>query len=174
MTAMSERSPHVKLAAEAIAAFVCEGQIIPVPKNLPLELAARAGAFVCIKANGMLRGCIGTIEPCRGNLAEEIIHNAISAATKDPRFRPVGDREIPHLEVSVDVLMPSEQVDDLSELDAKRYGVIVKCGRRRGLLLPDLDGVDTPEQQVRIAMSKAGISPDEAVDLFRFEVNRYE
>lgn len=142
---------------------------------LPAELlSTRAGAFVSIHENGALRGCIGTIEPTRRCLAEEIIGNAISASTRDPRFSPICPEELPLLEISVDVLGAPEDIASESELDVKRYGVIVTNGGRRGLLLPDLEGVDTVRQQVEIAKQKAGIRPTEPVSLQRFEVIRHE
>ena len=133
----------------------------------------RAGVFVSIKKFGELRGCIGTFEPTRANVAEEIINNAISSATQDPRFPPVNAAELPHLSYSVDILTKPEPVEDKSQLDPKRYGVIVESGGRKGLLLPDLEGVDTVEQQIDICRLKAGISPDEPIKLYRFEVRRY-
>ena len=122
----------------------------------------------------MLRGCIGTIKPVRSNLAEEIIENAISAGTEDPRFRPVSKEELAELDYSVDVLQEPEPVSSIEELDPKRYGVIVSKGFRRGLLLPNLDGVNTVEDQIRIALMKAGISEDEDYKLERFEVTRHQ
>ena len=126
-----------------------------------------------IHEHGQLRGCIGTIAPTRDCLAEEIIRNAISASTRDPRFRPIRKEELPFLEISVDVLGEAEDIESEAELDVKRYGVIVSKGMRRGLLLPDLGGVDTVEQQVAIAKQKAGISQSEKVTLQRFEVVRH-
>jgi AmmeMemoRadiSam system protein A len=134
----------------------------------------RAGVFVSLKKNGQLRGCIGTFEPCQENIASEIIHNAVAAGVNDPRFWPVELDEIPELDFSVDVLTPPEPVRSRDELDPKRYGVIVNNGRRTGLLLPDLDGVDTVDEQLSIACQKAGIAPDEPIHIFRFEVNRYD
>jgi AmmeMemoRadiSam system protein A len=133
----------------------------------------KAGVFVSIHEHHALRGCIGTFAPTTPNVATEIIANGIQAATRDPRFNPITKEELPDLEISVDVLSSPEPVDSLKELDAKRYGVIVKCGSRRGLLLPDLEGVDTPEQQIAICCSKGGISDREPVELFRFKVKRY-
>jgi len=133
----------------------------------------RAGTFVSLHKRGALRGCIGTFEPTCPNVAEEIIQNAISAATRDPRFPPVQDSELDDLEISVDVLSPPEPVESMAELDPERYGVIVESGWRRGLLLPDLEGVDTAEYQVEIARRKAGIGAHEPVQLYRFEVKRY-
>ena len=142
--------------------------------SLPEELLhTRAGAFVSLHEAGELRGCIGTILPVRKNLAQEIIENAVSAATRDPRFSPVRKAELPYLEISVDVLGEPEDIPDAGALDVRRYGVIVAKGRKRGLLLPDLPGVDTVEEQIRIAKKKAGIPEDEAVQLQRFEVVRH-
>lgn len=172
---MPERSPHVKLAVAAIEEYVNYRRTIGVPADTPEELKNTcAGAFVCMKLGGDLRGCIGTIEPVRHSLAEEIIDNAISAAARDPRFLPVASEELPLLEVSVDVLFPPEAIEGPEQLDPKRYGVIVESGSRRGLLLPDLEGVDTVEQQVDIARQKASIRRSEPVMLYRFEVRRYE
>ena len=123
--------------------------------------------------HGQLRGCIGTIAPVRKSLAEEVIRNGVAAATEDPRFAPVRPEELPHLEYSVDVLGEPEAVDNLEQLDPERYGVIVTRGHRRGLLLPDLEGVDTVFDQIAIAKQKAGIRPDEQVHLERFEVVRH-
>ena len=130
--------------------------------------------FVSLHKDGRLRGCIGTIEPVRGCIAEEIIENAISAATRDPRFPPVQENELDALEISVDVLSSPEKINSKDELDVKRYGVIVSKGRRRGLLLPNLDGVDTVDRQVAIALQKAGLSEWETgYGLERFEVVRH-
>jgi AmmeMemoRadiSam system protein A len=136
-------------------------------------LRERAGVFVSLHRDGRLRGCIGTIQATRKNIAEEIVENAISAATRDPRFSPVGPEELETLEISVDVLGDAEKIRSKDELDVKRYGVIVTKGERRGLLLPDLEGVDTPARQVAIARQKAGIRPEERVSLQRFEVVRH-
>ena len=136
-------------------------------------LKTRAGAFVSIHKHGKLRGCIGTIAPTADNVAQEIIHNAISAATKDPRFDPITEDELKWLEINVDVLGKPEKISSIKELDVKRYGVIVSSGYKRGLLLPDLDGVDTPEEQVAIAMKKGGIRESDHYTLERFEVVRH-
>lgn len=166
--------PWVRLAWDSVESYVCHRKVIGVPEGLPQELTnTRAGAFVSIHKQGRLRGCIGTIAPTRGSLAEEIIHNAISASTRDPRFDPIRPDELKLLEINVDVLGAPEDIASVSELDVKRYGVIVTRGGRRGLLLPDLDGVDTVQQQVEIARQKAGIGPGEPVSLQRFEVVRH-
>ena len=133
----------------------------------------RAGAFVSIHSHGRLRGCIGTIAPTTRCVAQEIIRNAVSASTQDPRFAPITEDELKWLEVSVDVLGEPEKIDSADQLDVKRYGVIVSCGSRRGLLLPDLDGVDTPAQQISIALQKGGIREHENYQLERFEVIRH-
>lgn len=172
---MSETSPHVTLALAAINAYVTKGQTIDIPKNTPNDLlSTSAGAFVCLKRDGDLRGCIGTIQPMRTCLAEEIIANAISAAVADPRFLPLEACELSDLECSVDVLCPPEKIESIADLDPKRYGVIVECGMKRGLLLPDLEGVDTVEEQVAIARRKAYINQTEPYELYRFEVLRYK
>jgi AmmeMemoRadiSam system protein A len=142
-------------------------------EDLAGEMTGKAGVFVSLKIGGCLRGCIGTFQPCEPNVATEVVRNAISAATCDPRFSPVRKDELDSLEYSVDVLTAPEQVRDMKDLDPKRYGVIVQAGRCRGLLLPDLEGVDTVEEQVGIAMQKAGIRPGTPVTLYRFEVKRH-
>lgn len=163
-----------RLARQSVESYVLRREIMDVPEGLPEELARRrAGAFVSIHKQGRLRGCIGTIAPTRANLAEEIIRNAVSAAADDPRFNPIRPDELKWLEISVDVLGEPEDIRSEDELDVKRYGVIVTRGRRRGLLLPDLDGVDTVERQVAIARQKAGIGPEEKVSLQRFTVVRH-
>ncbi|MCC6443531.1 MAG: AmmeMemoRadiSam system protein A [Armatimonadetes bacterium] len=170
----TESSPFVDLARRAIEHYVIHRRTLPAPNPLPPEMAGQAGAFVSLhKKDGMLRGCIGTIEPTQPNLAEEIIQNAISAAARDPRFPPVRPDEVADLSLSVDVLSPPEKAHSMDDLDPRRYGAIVRSGYRKGLLLPDLEGVDSPEAQVAICMDKAGISPNEPVELYRFEVKRY-
>ncbi|MDD2234785.1 MAG: AmmeMemoRadiSam system protein A [Desulfitobacteriaceae bacterium] len=168
-------SDYVKLARETVETFVKEKRKITMPPGISPELLnRRAGVFVSIKKNGRLRGCIGTISPVRKNIAEEIINNAISSGTEDPRFRPVSKEELADLIYSVDVLGEPEKISSLQELDINRYGVIVSSGLRRGLLLPDLEGVESPEQQVAIALQKAGIGNSEKYELERFEVIRYK
>jgi MEMO1 family protein len=165
--------PLVVLAKEAVELYVRTGAILRIPEHdLPTEFKQRAGVFVCLKTKGMLRGCIGTFEPAEPNVAHEVVRNAISAATCDPRFARVSEHELDGLEYSVDVLSQPEAIADKSLLDPKRYGVIVQAGGRRGLLLPDLEGVDTADQQVGIAMQKAGIAQG-PLKLLRFEVKRY-
>ena len=165
--------PLVRLAKETIESYIRDRTILR-PRELTLEMMERAGVFVSLKVGGMLRGCIGTYEPVKASVAEEIITNAISSATRDPRFPPVTPDELADLDYSVDVLTTPEPVESEAELDPKRYGVIVECGGRKGLLLPDLEGVDTVAHQVEICRSKAGILPHEPVQLYRFEVKRYK
>jgi AmmeMemoRadiSam system protein A/AmmeMemoRadiSam system protein B len=166
--------PYVKLAYAAVDAYVSGRGKISVPDGLPDEmLSRRAGTFVSIHEHGALRGCIGTIGPTRASIAEEIIGNAISASTRDPRFPAITADELPWLEISVDVLGEAEDIDSKDMLDVKRYGVIVTSGLKRGLLLPDLDGVDTVDQQIDIAKQKAGIGRFEKYKLQRFEVIRH-
>ncbi len=170
---MSKRDPYVELAFQAIRHYLERGEPLPLPPGLPPELRERrAGAFVSIKKRGELRGCIGTFQPSEPTLAEEIIQNAIRAATQDPRFPPLRPEELREISVSVDVLSSPEPATP-DQLDPKRYGVIVESGWRRGLLLPDLPGVDTVEEQLRIAKLKAGIGPEEPCRIFRFTVERH-
>lgn len=164
-------SPFVRLARLTIESNVLG---TPMPRiNLPPSDVASAGVFVSIKKLGELRGCIGTIEPVHSSIEEEIAANAIAAAFHDPRFDPIEKEELEELVFSVDLLMPPEAVDGIDELEPKKYGVIVKHAGRSGLLLPDLDGVDTPEQQVDIARRKAGIPVHAELELFRFRVERF-
>jgi len=167
--------PWVRLARLSLETYIRTGRRLTVlPEGLPEELTGQAaGAFVSLHLHGQLRGCIGTIAPVTPSVAEEIVRNAVSAGTEDPRFAPVRAAELDMLEYKVDVLGVAEPISSPAELDSKRYGVIVTCGRRRGLLLPDLDGVDTAEQQISIACQKAGISPVEPYKLERFEVVRH-
>ena len=166
--------PYVKLARASVEAWVRYRRKIGVPEGLPAELLSRrAGAFVSIHKNGQLRGCIGTIAATQDNVAEEIIANGVSACSRDPRFRPITADELKYLEISVDVLGEPEPVASPAELDVKRYGVIVSCGHKRGLLLPDLKGVDTVEEQIGIARQKGGIGEHEPYSLQRFEVVRH-
>ena len=171
---MKERlHPIVKLAKETVESYV-RRSIVPQPEEFTPDMKQRAGVFVSIHKHGKLRGCIGTFEPARDNVAEEIMANAISSATRDPRFPPVDASELDELEFSVDILTEPELVKDMSQLDPRRYGVIVESGFRRGLLLPDLEGVDAVEEQIAICRLKAGIKANEPVTLYRFEVKRFK
>ncbi|MBR0403686.1 MAG: AmmeMemoRadiSam system protein A [Eggerthellaceae bacterium] len=167
--------PCIALARLSVETYVKTGRPAKLPDDVPAELLTqRAGAFVSLHEHGELRGCIGTIAATKPNVAEEILANGISACSRDPRFDPVRPDELDYLEYSVDVLGDAEPISSPAELDVKRYGVIVTKGWKRGLLLPNLDGVDTIDYQVEIAKRKAGISPyDDDVDLERFEVVRH-
>ena len=163
------------LARRAVETYIREGELIDPPESRSRLLAARAPCFVCLKTrDGELRGCIGTIEPVKTSLAEEIVANAVSAAISDPRFDPVRENELDDLVYSVDVLLAAEPAV-IEDLDPKVFGVIVEdeSESRRGLLLPDIPGVDTAEQQVEIASRKAGIPHGTPVKLSRFKVERY-
>jgi len=177
---MSNPHPLVKLARETIEGCVRGRQVPDAPPEgeLTPEMAQTGGVFVSIKKKGQLRGCIGTIEPRQANVAEEVIQNAISAATRDPRFPPVDAGELSDLEISVDVLTAPEPIDSLDQLDPKRYGLIVQSlsdPLKRGLLLPDLPSIRTAEEQFHhTKVYKAGIADDEPIQMYRFEVVRYE
>jgi AmmeMemoRadiSam system protein A len=167
--------PITALAKKTVETYTRTGKTPVLPKTLTPEMQERAGVFVSIhQKNGDLRGCIGTFEPQAKNVAAEVIDNAVSAAVRDPRFEPVTPEELDDLEYSVDVLTAPEPVADASLLDPEKYGVIVQAGWRRGLLLPDLEGVDTAAYQIDICRQKGGISPDEPVKLYRFKVKRYK
>ncbi len=165
---------YVRLARQTIEEYTRTGKKPKLPDGLPKEMyGQRAGVFVSVKKEGQLRGCIGTIQPVQGSVAEEIMENAVSAVSRDPRFSPVEPEELEWLSISVDVLGDTERIASVEELDVKRYGVIVSKGYKRGLLLPNLEGVDTIEQQVAIAKQKAGIDEGEETELERFEVVRH-
>jgi MEMO1 family protein len=166
---------YVHLARVSLETYVMTGKRAKLPENLSEELKdKKAGVFVSLKKHGSLRGCIGTIAPVTDCIAKEILRNAVSSGTEDPRFAPVTEEELPELIYSVDVLGEPEPVKYMTELDVERYGVIVTSGRKRGLLLPNLEGVDTVEQQVEIAKKKAGIYDHEQISLERFEVVRHK
>ena len=167
-------SIYVKLARETIKEYITSGKKLTPPKDILNELRdKKSGVFVSLKKFGNLRGCIGTFMPVRDSVCSEIIENAISAATADPRFSPVTVDELDDLNISVDILSIPEEVNDIDQLDPRKYGVIVSSGFKKGLLLPDLEGVDTAEYQIKIAKQKAGIYPGEKIKLLRFEVKRY-
>ena len=174
-TRKANEDPWVKLARRSLETYVKTSQrLTSLPEDLPTEMTTQqAGAFVSLHKNGQLRGCIGTIAPTCENLAWEIVQNAISACSRDPRFSPVRPNELDELEYSVDVLGAPEPVDSPAALDPKTYGVIVSCSGRRGLLLPDLDGVDSVEAQLSIALQKGGIRENEPYKIERFKVVRH-
>ena len=171
---MMKEDPYVSLARRTIETYVKEDRKMDIPEDLEEEmLKSKAGTFVSIHKEGMLRGCIGTLVPTKDCVAQEIISNAISACSRDPRFNEVREDELPYLEINVDVLSDSERISSLDELDVKKYGVIVSDGYRQGVLLPDLEGVDSVEEQIAIARRKAGIDEDEEISIERFEVVRH-
>lgn len=165
---------YVRLARASVEHYVRTGRRLEMPDGLPGDMTRRrAGVFVSLHEDGRLRGCIGTIAPATPCIAQEIIDNGVSAAARDPRFNPVELGELDKLVYSVDVLEPPERIDSPSQLDVKKYGVIVTKGGRRGLLLPNLDGVNSVDEQIAIAKRKAGIAQREDVELERFEVTRH-
>lgn len=172
---MPDEHPLVQLARRTIETYVRSGRKLK-PDEAPLGIRSEpSGAFVTLHtaSTGELRGCIGTIEAAQATLVKEVISNAISAATRDPRFPPVAPEELGDLRIDVSVLYPAEHIASVDQLDPKTYGVIVRHGWRRGLLLPDIDGIDDAETQVRYARMKAGIGPTETVELERFKVEKY-
>lgn len=165
---------YVRLARHSLETYIKTGRQAPLPDFVsPEMLERRAGTFVSLKKHGRLRGCIGTISAVEDNIAREIMVNAVSAAACDPRFSPVTPEELSEITYSVDVLGEIEKIDSPDKLDVKRYGVIVQKGGRRGLLLPNLDGIETVGEQIAIAKEKAGIGKNEIAALSRFEVVRH-
>ncbi len=167
--------PTIMLARQSIKTFLETGQILPVPADIPQPMVEEEVAvFVTLHAaDGQLRGCRGTISPSEPNMAEAIIKTAVASATDDPRFLPVTPDEVDGLQIKVDVLSPLEPVSDTSALDEKVYGVLIQSGRRRAVLLPDIAVVDSVARQLQLVRQKAGLSPDEPADLYRFTVTRY-
>ncbi|HKQ04965.1 MAG TPA: AmmeMemoRadiSam system protein A [Blastocatellia bacterium] len=172
---MSDLTPQ-ELARRAVEAFIRDGQVLETPEGMTGVLVERAGVFVTLRMrSGELRGCIGTIQPTSENVASEIIANAISAATRDPRFLPVRPDELSDLTYGVDVLSLPEPVSGIEDLDPSQYGVIIETldGRRRGLLLPRIAGIDSAQEQWQAVHMKAGIRPDQPVRVERFTVTRF-
>ncbi len=166
--------PLVQLAKETVELYVREGKIREIrEQELTPQLRERAGVFICLKINGILRGCIGSFQPQEATIAHETVRNAISAATCDPRFACVRPEELGTIQYTVDLLTAPEPVRDKRDLDPQRYGLIVQSGSKRGLLLPDLEGVDSVDSQIGIAMQKAGIPEGSPLVMYRFEVKRY-
>lgn len=165
--------PYVELAKKTVEEYIRRGKI-PSIQQIPPDMVKKSGVFVSIKKKGKLRGCIGTFLPVTENIYMEILRNAVAAATQDPRFPPVDVSELDELEYSVDILSPPEPVKSLDELDPKKYGIIVVKGWQRGLLLPDIEGVNTVDEQLTIAKLKAGIEPhDPDFEIYKFTVQRY-
>jgi len=166
-------NPYVLLAKEAVESYIRDRKIIEPPKDLSTE--RKAGVFVTIEKGGRLRGCIGTYLPVRDNIAEEIIYNAIAAAVEDDRFGAIKKTELPHLAYIVYLLQRPEKVLDIAELDPKKFGIIVKAGKRSGLLLPDLEGVNTVAEQIAICCQKGGIMlKQDDIEIYKFTVEKYE
>ncbi|MDK2945913.1 AmmeMemoRadiSam system protein A [Geotoga petraea] len=166
---------YVKLAFEVIKSQFEKESVsdFSIYKN-DEDFKIKRGCFVTIHNNDdSLRGCIGTIEPYYENLYEEIYHNAISAAFKDPRFDELREKELKNIKISVDVLGDLKKVNKKDELNPQKFGIVLQKGFHRGVLLPNLEGVDTVEKQIYITKMKAGINSDD-FDIFKFEVNRYE
>ena len=169
-------SPYILLAKQAIENYVEKEEIVSLPEDLPEELSKkRAGTFITIMKNGDLRGCIGTYLPTKENVAKEIIANAIAAATEDYRFGPIQKEELPYLSYTVYLLSKPELVKNIKDLDPQKYGIIIKTGLKSGLLLPDLEEVDTVEKQISIACQKGGIDPTkEKILIYKFTVKKYQ
>lgn len=170
--------PLVEIAKSAVENYVISGAEIAAPLNIGKEFTnKKAGVFVTIEKKGRLRACIGTYLPCYENIAEETICNAVAAASKDFRFGPVKKEELSDLDFTVYVLNKPEPVRFIEELNPKKYGVIVKSfkGEKSGLLLPDLEGVETIESQIAIAADKAEIDlAREKIELYKFTVEKYQ
>ena len=167
---------YIKLAKDTIEYYLKIGEVMTIPVGLPKEmLTNKAGVFVSLHRHGQLRGCIGTLEASTKNVASEIIQNALSAALEDPRFNPLDKKELSDLEISVDVLNPAEKIKDRSELDIKKYGIICQAGYKKGVLLPDIEGIDSVDEQIAIACQKGEINPHkEKFNIYKFTVTRHE
>lgn len=172
-------NPYTNLAKESVETYIKKGNTISLLRDLPKEfLEKKAGTFVTIEKQGKLRGCIGTFIPTRENMAQEIIHNAIAAATEDYRFGRIKREELPDLSYTVYVLNRLEQVGNVRELNPKKYGIIIKTAGdpiKSALLLPNLEGINTVEEQISIACQKGGIDPkNERIAVLRFTAEKYE
>ena len=165
--------PLVRLAIQAVEHFIENGEPLPCPNPLPDDLKQNAGAFVTIKNQGSLRGCIGSISPKYKNLAEEVIRNAIRSANEDPRFDPIEKRELASLTFSVDLLTPPEKINDLEDHNVKQFGLIVRGEEKQGVLLPNLDNIKSANQQLKVCLEKSGLIDSDNYELFRFEVKRF-
>jgi len=167
---------YVLLAKQAIENYIKEKTPLVLPSGLsPDLLIKKAGVFVTVMKGGELRGCIGTYLPIRENIAEEIIYNAVAAATEDNRFESISEEELPQLSYAVYLLNEPELIKDLKELDPKKYGIVIKTSYKSGLLLPDLEGIDTIEKQIAIACEKGGVDPArEKFVIYRFSAEKYQ
>ena len=170
-----ETHPYVRLAVQAVHHFLSKGKSLPCPSPVPDGMNDQLGTFVSIKkkTNRELRGCMGTVIPNQDNLAKEIIHNAVNAATRDPRFKPIKIEELDQLLFSVDVLTPLEPIENPAQLNPKQYGLSIKHGERQSILLPDLEGIDTVQRQIDLCLKKGAIPKDASFKMYRFEVERY-
>ena len=172
---MNEEKFITDLARRAVEEYIVSGKEAEFEEEeLPEILKKEAGVFVTLKKDGNLRGCMGTFRPVQKNAAYEIISNAMTAAENDPRFPEVEKAELDEIKISVDILSEPEEVRDISELDPKKYGILVKGGHQTGLLLPDLEGIETAEKQLKVAKRKAGLREDAEVEIYLFTVSRYE
>ncbi|HKL76641.1 MAG TPA: AmmeMemoRadiSam system protein A [Halanaerobiales bacterium] len=171
---MLKKEDVPNLAKKTIEEYILHGRMYEIDQEISEELNKEAGVFVTLKKNGDLRGCIGTIRPTQKNIAAEVQKNAISAAEHDPRFPAVSGDELNEIDYSVDIIGEMEKVDSKEELNPKKFGIMVKGGHQTGLLLPDLEGIDTIEKQINIARKKAGLSKDADIEIYRFEVKRYK
>ncbi len=165
--------PYVSLAQESIHHYLNQREKLSCPDPLSKDLKSRSGAFVSIKKLKQLRGCIGTLEPCEPNLAMEIIENALKAALHDPRFSPITEEELQDLTYSIDVVRPLEKVSSIEELDPRVFGLVVRSNGKQGVLLPDLEGVNSTEEQIQICRAKGKIHDDEPIEMYRFKVERF-
>ena len=166
---------YVKWARQCIKTYIKTKKLPPMEEILPdTFLKTKAGVFVTIYEHGELRGCLGSVKALKENLGQEIAHNAISAATCDTRFSPIKKEEFPYLKITVDVLTNPIPILSVMDLDVTKYGIIVENGDRKGVVLPGLSGIETPEQQISVAKRKAGIDEDEEITLYRFEVKRHQ
>ncbi len=170
----SMESEILSLARQAVEHYVQTGEFLPASLHLPAGLREPGAAFVTLRVGKSLRGCIGTLRATKPTLAEEVVANAVAAAVNDPRFPPVIPADLPVLSYEVAIVGPLKSVTGEDQLDPERYGVVVESGDQRGVLLPAIEGVTSPEQQVAIARIKGGITPDELVTLYRFTVLRFK
>ncbi len=164
--------PYAKLCYEAIKAYLLEDKVIPVPEGFPSSGKKRGSCFVTVKKCGNMNGCLGTIQPTKKNLGEEIIANAIEASTDDPRFLSLNESDLDYLTFEVDVVSRLEPCK-FADLDPERYGIVVTNGPRRGVLLPGLSEITDPKAQLDIALKKAGIAREERYSLQRFEITKH-
>ena len=165
--------PLVKLASQSVKHFIETGKSLPYHDPLPDNFKQKAGTFITIRNQGSLRGCIGTISPKYKNLAEEVIGNAIRSANEDPRFDPIEKKELASLTFSVDVLTPLEKINDLKDHNVKQFGLIVRGEGKQGVLLPELDNINSANQQLEVCLKKGGFKDSDTYELFRFKVERF-